>query len=191
LSNLSTIIEPEKAKARRASFNGSKTHRSWYADAGRKAENEIVVKGGLRGRGSQAGLEARKGVGIMNGSIRKMIRPSITIVCVLMLTRLASAAPDTASIRTQIAGMPVGTSIELRLKDKQKLRGARGTVSDFGFTLVDARSGERQIAFDNVASVKQVKIKSHTARNILIGVGIGVGAVAIVIVALARSGGYL
>ena len=123
--------------------------------------------------------------------IRKLIRPFIAIVCVLMLTRLASAAPDTASIRAQIVGMPLGTRIELRLKDKQKLRGARGAVSDSGFTLVDARSGERQIAFDDVASVKHVNAKSHTGRNILIGVGIGVGAVAIVIVALAHSGGYL
>ena len=87
--------------------------------------------------------------------------------------------------------MPVGASIELRLKDRQKLRGARGTVSDSGLTLVDTRSGERQIAFDEVSSVKQVKAKSHTGRNILIGVGIGVGAVAIVIVALAHHGGYL
>jgi len=38
-----------------------------------------------------------------------------------MLTRVALAAPDTASIRTQIVGMPVGTNIELRLKDKQNL----------------------------------------------------------------------
>ncbi len=123
--------------------------------------------------------------------IRKQIRPLITIGSILMLTRLASAAPDTASIRTQIIGMPVGTSIELRLKDEQKLRGARGAVSESGFTLVDTRSGECQIAFDDVASVKQVNAKSHTGRNILIGVGIGVGAVAIVIVALAHKGGYL
>ena len=36
---------------------------------------------------------------------RKLIRPFTAIVCVLMLTRLASAAPDTASIRTEILGM--------------------------------------------------------------------------------------
>jgi hypothetical protein len=123
--------------------------------------------------------------------IPKLIRSFTAIVCILMLTHLAYAAPDTASIRTEILGMPLGTSIELRLKNKQKLRGARGAVSDSGFTVVDARSGERQIAFDDVASVKQVNTKSHTGRNILIGVGIGLGAVAIVIVALAHAGGYL
>jgi len=51
----------------------------------------------------------------------KLIRPFSAIVCILMLTRVALAAPDTASIRTQIVGMPVGTNIELRLKDKQNL----------------------------------------------------------------------
>jgi len=127
----------------------------------------------------------------MTAFIRKQIRPFAAIACILMLTRLAAAAPDTASIKTEIVSMPLGTSIELRLKDKQKLRGARGAVSDSGFTLVDPRSGERQIAFDDVSSVKQVNAKSHTARNILIGVGIGVGAVAIVIVSLAHWGGYL
>jgi hypothetical protein len=122
--------------------------------------------------------------------IRKVVRPFTAIVCILMLTRLASAAPDAASVKTEIVGMPVGTSIEIRLSDKQKLRGARGAVSDSGFTLVDARSGERQIAFDDVVSVKQVKTKSHTGRNILIGVGIGVGAVAVVIFAIAKATGY-
>jgi hypothetical protein len=126
----------------------------------------------------------------MKTLIRKLIRPSTSIVCLLLLTRFASAAPDTASIRADIISMPVGSSIELRLKDKQKLRGARGAASESSFTLVDASARERQIAFDDVASVKHFKAKSHTGRNILIGVGIGVGAVAIVIVALARNYGY-
>ena len=101
---------------------------------------------------------------------RSLIRPFTAIVCILMLTPLASAAPDAASLRTEILGTPLGTSIEIRLKDKQKLRGARAAVSDSGLTLVDARSGERQIAFDDVASVKTFK------RNVLIMVGIVVAA---------------
>ena len=113
------------------------------------------------------------------------------VLAAAMLARVVSGAPDTASIRAQIVGMRLGTRMELRLKDKQKVRGARGAVSDSGFTLVDARSGERQIAFDDIASVKPVNTTSHTGRNILIGVGIGVGVVAIVIIALAHSGGYL
>jgi hypothetical protein len=52
-------------------------------------------------------------------------------------------------------------------------------VSDTGFTLIDARKAEHQIAFDVVASVKQITTKSHTTRNILIGVGVGVAALGI------------
>lgn len=124
-------------------------------------------------------------------SFRRQIRAVTAIGCILILARLASAAPDPASVKAKLVGMPLGTNIELRLKDKQKLRGARGAISESGFTLVDSRSGERIIAFDDVASVKQVKAQSHTLRNILIGVGIGVGAVAILIVSLAHVGGYL
>jgi hypothetical protein len=127
----------------------------------------------------------------MSMLVSQGIRPIAAMACVVLLARLASAAPDTAGTRAEITAMPLGTNIEVRLKDRQKLRGARGAVSESGFTLVDARSGDRQIMFDDVASIKQVKTKSHTGRNILIGVAIGVGAVAIVIVSLAHAGGYL
>ena len=104
------------------------------------------------------------------------------IGCIIMLTCSASAAPDAATIKTEIVGMPVGTSIEIQLKDQQKLRGARGAVQTLN---------SRSWRFEDVASVKHLKARSHTGRNILIGVGIGVGAVAIVIIALAKHGGYL
>lgn len=118
-------------------------------------------------------------------------RPFLAVGCILLLTHPAWAAQDVTAVKATIASMPLGASIEVRLKDHQKLRGGRGAVSDAGFSLIDTRSGERQVSFDEVASVKSFHPKSHTGRNILIGVGIGVGAVAILIVALAHSGGYL
>ena len=119
------------------------------------------------------------------------VRVCAAISCILPLTQFTPAAPGEISSQAQIASTPLGASIEIRLKDKQKLRGARGAVSGAGFTLIDNNSGERQIAFDNVASVRLLKPSSHTGRNILIGVAIGVGAVAIIIVSLAHKGGYL
>ena len=118
---------------------------------------------------------------------RKLIRPFTAIVCILMLTGLA-AAQDTAAIRTEIISMPLGTSMEVRLKDKQRLRGARGAVSDSGFTFVDARSGERQIAFGDVASVKQVRQQSHTIRNALIATGVVMGVIALIFGIAAATG---
>jgi hypothetical protein len=108
--------------------------------------------------------------------MRKTISLALTL---LMVMQLVPAASGEDSVASQITAIPAGARIELRLKNKQTMRGARGAVSDAGFTLVDARNGEHQIAFDDVASVKQITTKSHTARNILIGVGIGIAAVAI------------
>jgi hypothetical protein len=101
------------------------------------------------------------------------MRQLLSVVLLLgILTRSVPAAPDTATVTTQIAAMPLGTNIELRLKNNQKIRGARGAVSSTGFALVDAHAAEQQIAFDDVASVKLFKPKAHTGRNILIGVGL-------------------
>lgn len=101
------------------------------------------------------------------------MRQLLSLVLVLgILTKSAAAGPDTASVTTQITAMPLGSNIERRLKNKQKMRGARGALSNSGFAPVDAHAGEKQIAFDDVASVKLFRLKSHTTRNILIGVGI-------------------
>ena len=106
-----------------------------------------------------------------------------------MAMHLVPAAFGEENVASQIAAMPTGAQIELRLKNKQRIRGARGPVSSTGFTLVDARTGDRQIAFDDVASVKQLATKkSHTTRNILIVVGIGVAALGITAAILLRCG---
>lgn len=97
------------------------------------------------------------------------------LLAMLMLAHLSPASFAAENMRTQIAAVPLGAPIELRLKNKQTLRGARGEVSDSGFTLLDSRGGGRQIAIDDVSSVKHSTKKSHTMRNILIGVGIGAG----------------
>jgi len=101
------------------------------------------------------------------------VRQILSAVLVFgVLIQSAAASPDTASVTAQIAGMPLGTNIELRLKNKQKVHGARGATSATGFALVDSHAAEQQIAFDDVASVKLFTVKKHTGRNILIGVGI-------------------
>jgi hypothetical protein len=104
----------------------------------------------------------------------------------LMVMHLVSAAFGEDTVASQITAMPAGAKIELLLKNKQTMRGTRGPVSDAGFTLVDTRKAEHQIAFDDVVSVKQ--LKSHTTRNILIGVGIGVAALGITAAIVLRCG---
>jgi hypothetical protein len=109
-----------------------------------------------------------------------------------MVSRLATAAPDSARIATQIAALPVGAQIQLRLKNKHKMSGTRGVVSNSGFAFAETGSGESQVAFDDIQSVKQIGAKSHTTRNILIGVGIGVVAVAVALaIAIKASGPFV
>ena len=82
------------------------------------------------------------------------------------------------NVASQINALPVGTRIELRLNNKHRVRGARGKSSNTGFTLVDDRTGERQIAFDDVVSVR--RFQPHPVRNTLIVVGIVLVALGIV-----------
>jgi len=105
-----------------------------------------------------------------------------------MVARLSSATPDTTVLTSQIVAMPLGTNIEVRLKTRQRLRGARGAVTGSGFTLVRPHAAEQQIAFDDIASVRLYSFKSHTTRNILIGVGIAAAALGITIAILLRCG---
>jgi cell division protein FtsX len=120
------------------------------------------------------------------------MRQSLSVILAFaILAHSASASPDTANVATQIVAMPLGAHIELRLKNKQKLRGSRGVVSNAGFSLVDAQAAEREIAFDDVLSVKQLDKPSHTGRNVLIAVGIATAAAAILVIAYAVALGKL
>jgi len=120
------------------------------------------------------------------------MRQALSLTLTLaILTRFAVAGPDTASIAAQVVGMPLGTHVELRLKNKERIRGARGAVSDAGFALVDAHAAERQIAFADIVSVKQLSAQSHVRRNILIGAGIVVAAAVVVVIAYALALGKL
>jgi hypothetical protein len=112
-----------------------------------------------------------------------VIRRMISAVLILLVP---AAAFGQESIASKIAAIPAGAKIEVRLKNNHTTRGARGPVVNAAFTLVDARSGDHQIAFDDIASVKQ--LKSHTTRNILIVAAIGVAAIGITIGILLRCG---
>ncbi len=60
-------------------------------------------------------------------------------------------------------------------------------MSGSGFTLVNPSGGDRKIAFDNVISVKPWNKKSHTVRNVLIGVGIGPVVVVVVLTVYVKT----
>ena len=115
--------------------------------------------------------------------MRKLM--SFSLILFLMRPLLATGAPD---IIAQINSIPSGAPIEVQLQNKQKLRGARGAASEMSFVLIENGSGERQIAFADVVSIKRIK-KSHTTRNVLIIVGVAVAAVVIAGVVLWENRG--
>ena len=115
------------------------------------------------------------------------MRQALSLVLVwLLVMLLGPAAFGADDVSGRITGMAAGSSIEVRLKDKQTLRGTRGDVSGSGFTLLSS-GGDRQIAFGDVASVKQLNKKSHTTRNVLIVVGIGIVVVVVVFAAYVKT----
>jgi hypothetical protein len=110
------------------------------------------------------------------------------IAVVLALLIALPAAFGQQNVASQITALPAGAKIELRLNNKQTVRGIRGSLSNAGFTLVDSHAAERQIAFDEVVWVKQ--LKSHTTRNVLIVAGIGVLALGITAGIIFRCGSF-
>ena len=121
-----------------------------------------------------------------------MMRQALSVILAFAIVLpVASAGPDTVSVSTQVLAMPLGTQMELLLKTKERIRGDRGTASDTGFALLDKHARERQIAFDDVVSVRQMKPASHLRRNILIGVGIAVGTAVVIGVAYLLALGKL
>jgi hypothetical protein len=126
------------------------------------------------------------------------MRQTLSFALVLILVaQLGPPARGADNVSSQIARIPAGADIEVHLKDKQALRGSKGDVSGSGFTLVNPSTGNRQIAFDDVTSVKQLTKKSHKTRNILIITGVApVVVVAVVAIHIkncpvgCRSTGY-
>ena len=114
-----------------------------------------------------------------------------SVLVFVMMTHLSPMLFGADNVSTQIAAVPAGTTIEVRLKNKERMRGTRGEVSSLGFTLVDPKAGDHQLTFDDVRSVKQLTKKSHSTRNAWIGLGIGavvvVAVVVVVVVAAAKS----
>lgn len=92
------------------------------------------------------------------------------------------------TIKEQVLQIAVGTPTEVRLQNKEKLRGRMGTISDEGFVLQVAKGNQiedRTISFTDVRSLKKREGWS-TGTKIAVGVLAGLGAfmlVALVVVA--------
>jgi hypothetical protein len=90
----------------------------------------------------------------------------------------------TPIVAAQVAKIAVGSEIEVRLLNKEKLRGRLGEVSDTGFILLipaGTASTKRNLAFDEVKSVRLVTTRRPSGLAFPLGVAAVVVAVILLI----------
>ena len=87
------------------------------------------------------------------------------LAVVLAVLTAAPILPGQTGSKEKVLAIPAGSTVEVRLKDKTRLSGRLGAVSDAGFELQTTRSGTigtQQIAFDNLRSIKNTGHGSST-----------------------------
>jgi hypothetical protein len=118
----------------------------------------------------------------------------IAIALIVLLARIDLVGEprepqDKTSIQQQVVEITAGSVVEVRLKSKEKLRGRLDELSTDGFAMKVAQGNQtvtRQIAFDDVKSLKRVGSK---AKSFFAGVGIFyVAMVAIGLIVIAATG---
>jgi hypothetical protein len=120
-------------------------------------------------------------------SRKDMMREVLSAVMAMLLVANFNyaAAPqiDSKAAKTRVIAIPMGSLVDVRLNDKEKIRGRMGEVSEEGFVLQAVQGGKvetRKIAFTDIKSVKSIG-KSHTTRNILLVACIGVGVIVVLL----------
>ncbi len=97
------------------------------------------------------------------------------------------------SLKAQFAMLPAGSTVQVKLKSKQKLRGRLGAINDSGFEMQYAL-GDRVLTqtfryeeVNSMALVERDKGRS-LATNIVIGTLAGVGVLTLILVIACASG---
>ena len=81
------------------------------------------------------------------------------------------------AVKDQVLTIPVGTLVQVKLKDKRTLVGRMGAATDQSFTVQYAKNDkivDEKVAFQDVKSVKP---KAHGMRTgVKVGIGAAIGA---------------
>lgn len=92
------------------------------------------------------------------------------------------AAEFTSKVKTGIAKLGIGPEarVEVKLRDKTKLKGYISQINDDSFVIADAKTGTTtEVTYPNVTQVKGNNLS--TGAKIAIGVAIGVGVTFLVL----------
>lgn len=87
------------------------------------------------------------------------------------------SAEATARLKQRILEIPAGTMVEVKLLNRQKVRGRLGQIDDRGFSLTTAQQGKivsQTTAFSEVNSFKKIEggKAGHRVLWMLAGVGV-------------------
>ncbi len=91
------------------------------------------------------------------------------------------------ALKEKVLGIPPQTMVEVRLRNKEKVRGRLGEVSNEGFALKVAKGDkieDRKIAFGELKSIKAVGGKGSKAGWIVLVALAGVGVIYLILVAI-------
>ncbi len=99
--------------------------------------------------------------------------------------RVEKSAEQMAALKQRILEIPPGTMIEVRLLDKQKIRGRLGEIADEGFNLQTAQGNKietQKIAFADVKSFKSLQNSTghKIGKGVLYGLA-GIGALILIL----------
>ena len=107
---------------------------------------------------------------------------------------LASLQQETAkkpTVQERVMEVPPGAMIEVRLIDKQKLRGRLGEVTSEGFSLQTAQGNKietKKLAFSDVKSIKKTgeTAGKGIGKGVIYGLA-GIGALMLILIIWAAS----
>ena len=96
------------------------------------------------------------------------MRRQLALFCTMVLVWPSAAgafgAPQAAatqmpSLKEQFTQMPSGSVVEVKMTDRQKIRGRLGSINDSGFEVQHTRNGQivtETLAYENVKSAKLI-----------------------------------
>jgi hypothetical protein len=97
------------------------------------------------------------------------------------------------TIKERVIEIPAGSVVDVRLENKEKLRGKLGAVSDAGFEVQLVRDGKIQtqtVGFDQVKSIKAKGQGMGTGAKVTLGILAGIGIFFVVFIIVAASTGW-
>ena len=128
----------------------------------------------------------------------------LTLAVVLLGPSLASAAAGTPggprsepteekpTVRERVLKIPAGAIVVVHLRNKEKVKGRLGEVTDEVFTVQTAQGNQiekRSVSFGEVKSIKTVSTTGHKVGLGLGITGVAIGAVVLGILIVALAAG--